>query len=159
MSEQEVWKVIEEYPKYQISNFGNVKGALGRVLKGRPAKSGHLAVQISGGNKEIHRLIARAFLPNPEGLSCIDHIDCNPTNNMVSNLRWCSKSQNGMNRSKPRNNTTGYKGVSRCRGSRFQAGIKLNGKRFHLGTFNTAEEAFEAYKLKAIELHGVFAKY
>ena len=158
MSEQEVWKVIEEYPKYQISNFGNVKGALGRVLKGRQTKSGHLAVQISGGNKEIHRLIARGFLPNPEGLSCVDHIDCNPTNNMVSNLRWCSKSQNGMNRLKHINNTTGYKGVRKNK-NKFQSEITSSGKRFHLGTFNTAEEAFEAYKLKAIELHGVFAKY
>lgn len=151
----ELWRSTE-WPGYQVSNLGNVKGPSGKVLKGRPNKSGHLAVHISGvSNKEIHRLVALAFVPNPDELPCVDHIDRDPTNNAATNLRWVSKSQNGMNRGMQSNNTTGFKGVSRFR-DKFQAGIKINGKRIHLGFFKTPEEAFEAYKTACVVHHGIF---
>ena len=154
----EEWKSVPEYPTYSVSNFGNVKGASGKILKGR-LSDGYLYINISGvGNKTIHSLVAKAFLSKPDGLNYIDHIDTNKLNNMVSNLRWCSKSQNGMNRGKQLNNTTGEKGVSFYR-DRFQAGIKLNGKRIHLGYFKTLEEASMAYKNAAAQYHSTFAKF
>lgn len=151
----ELWRSTE-WPGYQVSNLGNVKGPSGKVLKGRLNKSGHLQINISGvGNKHVHRLVALAFVPNPDGAPCVDHIDRDPTNNAATNLRWVSKSQNGMNRGLQANNTTGFKGVSRFR-DKFQAGIKINGKRIHLGFFKTAEEAFEAYKVACVVHHGIF---
>lgn len=59
----------------------------------------------------IHRLVAMTFIPNLENKPCIDHIDNNRLNNNVDNLRWCTYSENGMNKIKQRNNTSGIVGV------------------------------------------------
>lgn len=88
----------------------------------------------------------------------IDHRDRNGLNNAWSNLREATRSQNGANCGLQSNNTSGYKGVSKSSG-RWAAIIQVNGKRKHLGTFETPEEAFEAYKAKAIEVFGEFANF
>jgi hypothetical protein len=60
----------------------------------------------------IHRLIAIHYLPNPENLPEIDHINRVSTDNRVQNLRWCSRLENAQNKGKRNNNTTGHNGVS-----------------------------------------------
>ena len=109
---EEVWKDVVGYEGlYQVSNLGHIRSldhyvahhtagmALrkGRVLK--PAFDGHyLSIGLSKDNKakstRIHRIVAEAFLPNPDKLSDVDHIDCDKTNNRVDNLRWCSHADN-----------------------------------------------------------------
>ena len=108
---EEVWKDIEGYEGlYQVSNMGRVRSLdhivdridgtsafyRGRVLS--PQGNPYLAVILSNGpirdQRRIHRMVAEAFLPNPDGLSDVDHIDCDKHNNKVSNLRWCTHGEN-----------------------------------------------------------------
>ena len=96
-------------------------------------------------------------MENPDNKPMIDHIDNNPSNNNVKNLRWATCKDNGYNRGKNKNNKSGYKGVSFYKPlKKYQAKIRINNKLKHLGYFKTAEEASKAYEAKAEELHGEF---
>lgn len=88
----------------------------------------------------------------------VDHINQNGLDNRRFNLRECTMSQNGMNRSAPANNTSGYKGVSfRKNRNKYRAYITLNGQQYCLGHFNSAKEAAKAYNQAAPKYHGKFA--
>lgn len=106
------------------------------------------------GQISMHREILK-----PPAEMNVDHIDGNGLNNQKLNLRQATVSQNGCNRGKQKDNTTGYKGV-RFTGMKkrpFRADIKLHGHRFYLGTYATAIEAARAYNEGALRLHGEFA--
>lgn len=94
---------------------------------------------------------------NEDSKVYVDHIDRNGLNNERSNLRLCNNSQNQYNTSKKKNSKQKYKGVRETRYGTYEARIRANGKRLHLGTFKTIEEAVEVYNAKARELHGEFA--
>lgn len=88
-----------------------------------------------------------------------DHINGNGLDNRRSNLRACSTSENGMNRSKQKNNTSGYKGVYLEKGkNKFKAQINVNNKKITLGRFDTAEQAAKAYDEAVKKYHGKFSK-
>lgn len=109
----EEWRNIPGYEgKYQVSNLGNVKslprtrkskaGSIsevkGRILKQNTDKDGYknVALCMDGRLKyfRVHRLVAAAFIPNPDNLPMINHKDENPANNCVENLEWCTNSYN-----------------------------------------------------------------
>jgi len=103
---------------------------------------------------KMHRVIM-----NYKGKKQIDHIDDNSLNNQRNNLRLATSSQNGMNRGKQKNNTSGYKGVSRhIKAEKWQASIKLHKKLIYLGIFKSKKEAKIAYEKAAEKLHGEFRK-
>ena len=89
----------------------------------------------------------------------IDHRDMNGLNNQRSNLRFCTLSQNAMNRRKRENTSSIYKGVyfNNQRGKKWKAQIRINGKQIHLGLFDFEVDAARAYNMKAIELFCEFA--
>jgi hypothetical protein len=90
----------------------------------------------------------------------VDHVSRDGLDNRRTNLRACSHSENGMNRRMNCNNSSGFKGV--CfdkRVNKFVAQIRLNGKRKHLGYFQTASEASEVYKAASLKLHGEYSIY
>lgn len=94
-----MFKQIEGYPKYSINEKGEVKSSIsGKILKPRTAGKGYLCYNLYGengpSNKYIHRLVAKAFLPNPNNLPFVDHIDGDKQNNHLSNLRWTTNYQN-----------------------------------------------------------------
>ena len=109
----EIWKDVQGYEGlYQVSNLGRVK-SLGRfvdrlasghcwqkerILKPNKTKYGYLNVRLCKDSRtkdfKVHRLVALAFIPNPENKPQIDHINADKTNNTVNNLRWVTCKEN-----------------------------------------------------------------
>lgn len=89
----------------------------------------------------------------------IDHIDLNPLNNRISNLRKATKAQNSMNTGLKKNSTTGYKGVSVSKSTgKFKSYIKINREQISLGSYLNAIDAAKAYDRAAFKLYGEFCK-
>ena len=160
----EYWRMISGYKNYEVSSCGRVRNTMtARVLKPGVNSHGyyHVILSKNGVKKthKVHQLVANAFLENPNDLKCIDHRDGNRKNNHYENLRFCSTSQNLMNRTKFKNCLSRFKGVSwkkQCQ--KWVAQIKIDGKMKHLGLFESEKDAAKMYNEKAIELFGDFAK-
>lgn len=95
-------KRIKNYPEYEICSNGQVYSLRRNTfLKPIVTKKGYTQVNLSVNGKRkavlIHRLVAEAFIPNPDNLPEIDHIDTNRANNNVDNLRWCTRQENENN--------------------------------------------------------------
>ena len=100
----EEWKIIEGFENYSVSNKGNVKNnKRNKKLKPQIDDQGykHVALYLNGKpyRKQIHRLVALAFIPNPENKPCVDHIlpIMNGGTNEVENLRWATWKENSNN--------------------------------------------------------------
>ena len=100
---QEIWKDIKGYEGfYQISNLGRVKSLhyknvysnKEKVLRERDNQDGYVSVVLKGKKHYIHRLVAGAFVENPNQFKEVNHIDGNKRNNNAINLEWCTRSQN-----------------------------------------------------------------
>lgn len=88
----EIWKPIKDLPGYSVSNKGRVKkDSTGQIMV-LSKNGGYCRITIS---KHVHRLVAEAFIEKPDNEKCwVDHIDGNRSNNVVSNLRWVTPSEN-----------------------------------------------------------------
>lgn len=165
-------KVLEQYcrlkdfPNYAISNWGriiNIKKQT--ILKGTLRKTGYVFATLYRGDKysahSIHRLVAQSFIRNPESLSEVDHIDRCKSNNLVSNLRWSTGTDNMLNRD--HNNlknglptSSQYRGVHRKNknSNRWQCQITIDGEKKHIGMFDSEVEGAKAYN-DYIEAHNL----
>jgi len=101
----EIWKDISGYEGiYQVSNLGNIKSLKrkgvpqNRVLEPYLYNGGYYRIGLNKNGKtikySIHKLVAEAFIPNPDNLLCVDHINTIRTDNNVNNLRWCTHQEN-----------------------------------------------------------------
>ena len=119
--------------------------------------TGYIYINTRGHSYAAHRLIWIYFTGKWPPHQ-IDHKDKNKLNNAIDNLRCASHSNNQMNQSKRRDNTSGYKGVSWHKDTKkWRARIRVNTQRIELGSYDTKEEAYEAYCKAAIQYHGDFA--
>lgn len=97
---KEIWKDIVGYEGlYQVSNFGRIKSNYKSIILQPGLCRGYLIVNLYKNKKslsqKVHRLVAQAFIPNPENKPTVNHIDGNKQNNYVSNLEWATvKEQN-----------------------------------------------------------------
>jgi NUMOD4 motif-containing protein/HNH endonuclease len=106
MNSVEIWKSIEGYEGlYEVSSLGKVKRLAGsklcpwdREVNQRPKKIGYMIVTLSSAGRgktlHVHRLVAAAFVPNPNGLNEVNHKDLDKSNNAASNLEWTTRNKN-----------------------------------------------------------------
>lgn len=96
---KEVWKIVESYPNYSISNLGNLKSNItNKLLKKHTTWNEYIVYDLYKSNKHkrvfAHRLVALAFIPKIEGKKYIDHINGIRNDNRAENLRWCTIKEN-----------------------------------------------------------------
>lgn len=143
--ETEQWKPIPICSNYEASTLGRIRRIgyatilkpIPHIGKGTvPRWTFQAIIDGKPKNIRIHRAVASAFIENPEGKPQIDHINGNPADNRVCNLRWATGSENQLNRSQKAGRTM-PKGVIQRGPASFEARFR----RTYLGIFSTAEEA------------------
>lgn len=177
MLNTEIWKSIKDLP-YDISNLGNVRRSLNAPYKYR--RGGNIKPYLNNKGywcvnlylhskvykKQVHRLIAEYFIPNPDNLPEVNHIDGNTQNNAIENLEWCTHQyniqhswDNGLHKNyhacasiKRKNSTSKYRGVSWSKErQRWCAYVTFKGKHYGIGRFKDEIEAAKAYDKFLIE--------
>lgn len=160
-----IWKNIEGYPNYMVSNYGNVKSLQRKLYNVRKKKitvikekikkpfisSGYYRIELwnNGISKkyQVHQLVAMAFLnhkPNGNTL-VINHINFIKTDNRLENLEIVTSRENG--NQKHLKSSSKYTGVSWCkRDKKWRAQIWISGKLKQLGSFNSEIEASNKYE-------------
>jgi len=146
-------KPIKDYEDYLISTDGIVTSRDTRI--GFINTLGYPTVCLTKNKTKkfvnIHRLVAAAFIPNPENKRYVDHIDRDKTNNNVSNLRWCTSSENNRNKT-ILVGTNKYTGITWCKiMNKYRARIRIQRKEIRIGYADTVNEAAEMYNAYLIK--------
>ena len=95
----EIWKPVAGYEDlYEVSNLGRVRRKAWQIVKGKAEKGEYRRVKLCKDGEEkqflVHRLVAEAFVPNPNSLTIVNHKDERPSNNRADNLEWCTYKHN-----------------------------------------------------------------
>lgn len=149
----EIWKNIKGYEGlYQVSNLGEIKSFKlnkERILKKMETHKGYICVDLSFKGKKrrvpVHRIVAEAFIPNPENKKQVDHIDENKLNNKTSNIRWLTNRENVSEyRSKRGNKVVGVHYSKKQK--KFISQIYISGVTYSLGMFDNINDAEKNYQ-------------
>lgn len=159
----EIWKNIEGYPNYQVSNLGRVKSlerfyvsANGgqryieeHIVKAQYNKKGYLRLHLSKNgklySKSVHRLVAEAFILNSENKPCVDHINGKRDDNRVENLRWCTIKENNNNPIYKENNRNARVGGKNCNSKWV---VKLDDNNVILYVYDSVSNALKDHNVK-----------
>ena len=153
-------KRLDYNPKTGLFFWKSINGHRVKVgdQVGTKADYGRIVIWVDGRMYRAHRL-AWLYMYGKWPSKDVDHINGNPSDNRISNLRLATKSQNLGNMKKPITNTSGKKGVSwHAIGKKWQAHIRVEGKNYYLGLFPSVEAAHEAYSHAAHMHRGEFAR-
>ena len=158
--DNEIWKDILDYEGlYQVSDLGRVKRAgrkktrgnkyiLDRILNQTKDKNGYTQVNLSKQGKskmcKTHRLVMKSFIYISD--LHVDHINGVRDDNRLKNLRYCTNRQNSTFYFLNKETTSSYIGVFKSSKNKWRASIRVSGKQYNLGNYNSELEASEAYK-------------
>jgi hypothetical protein len=162
-TEQDEINMLREHLDYNPdTGVFRWKQARGHMVKGSIAgtiaNTGYRRLHVFRKQYSAHR-VAFAFIHNRWPKPVCDHINGDSLDNRIFNLREATTAGNSQNCRKPKNNTSGIKGVSwHKKDKRWQAQIRVNYKPYYCGNFKTLEEAALAVAQKRQELHGEFAR-
>jgi hypothetical protein len=150
----EIWKDIPDFIGHQVSNFGRVRSCMEKSVKAERTDRWHicktggsrnvypaLCVRINLKTKRarVHRLVAKAFIPNPEGKPQVAHEDGDRSNNHVSNLRWATAKENDQDKEK--------------HGTVMRGERNANAKLTHNGVLNAKRMREEGHSYESIGKH------
>lgn len=143
------WRVIEGFENYEVSDAGDVRrGDMMKKCTVQTLKNGYKRVSVrlykDGGGTTfvVSRLIAKAFIPNPDNLPEVDHIDRNSQNNNVTNLRWATRHTQNMNKHHALGES-GHRNIFKHR-NKWRVQIKRHNQWAFYKGFDTLEEAIQA---------------
>ena len=105
----EEFKTITDYENYKVSNLGNILNVKKNRLMTPVNNNSGYKIKLQGNTFLIHRLVALAFLPNPNNYDVVTHLDNNLKNNNVNNLKWIDKKENLKNIPQEKRKETGLK--------------------------------------------------
>ncbi len=158
-SQQEIKKVLDYNPETGIFTRKNLakkgQGYYGRTT-GTKDTHGHIRIMINKTRYAAHRL-AWIYVYGDDLPKELDHINGIRNDNRICNLRIATRSLNNANRKK-RGHSSLPKGIEPLPSGRYSARIQYEGKRHYIGSYDTAEEAHDAYFIKAKELFGEYAR-
>ena len=158
----EKWRLVKNNYNYMVSSHGNVFSLISiKFLSLMKAKSQlYYTVVFQEKRVKVHRLVAEAFIDNPDNKPLVDHIDGIKTNNRVENLRFATVLENNSNRCINKNNTTGVKGIClRKDTNKYRVLTQYNKVKINVGQYDTLEEAKKARILKANDLFGEYTNF
>lgn len=159
---KEIWKDIEGYEGlYQVSNMGRVKSLMFRNnicsiprerIMSFTIRSGYRVIVLRKNRRrksqQVHRLVAKAFIPNPNNLPIVNHKDFNKQNNNVQNLEWCTQKENvkwsikNMKKRKSKiYSNTGYKYIHHRKMGKGTFQVTVDGK--YIGDYEKLEDAIK----------------
>ena len=146
----ENWKIVDDYPNYEVSNTGLVRNSkTKRVLKPSNNGSGYFHVVLSKNNQTktlyVHRLVAIAFVENAKKLIAVNHLNSKRNDNRAENLEWTSILENCCHGFKNKPTTSKFTGVTfSTKYNVWNSSIFYKGKVKSLGVFKSESEAYQA---------------
>lgn len=155
---------IRDYLRYENGKLFWTKKPCKKVIVGDEAGSinkntGYKEVGFKGKLYLAHRVVW-FLVKNEQPPEILDHINNDKSDNHIENLREATSSQNNSNAKIRKDNTSGVKGVTWYKqGNKWQASLRLNNKRIHLGSFTDLADAEQAVKQARHQLHGEFANH
>ena len=150
----EIFKAIANYDKAT----GVITNRQGKVIGGKPAGGKYGQVNITKHGRYLSHRVAWFLYYGEQPPNIIDHINGDPTDNRIENLRAATVAENLRNQATRKDNTSGFKGVCACpSGNGWTASIRA-GKVIHIGTYATKDEAAIAYAAASKVLHKEFGR-